>query len=101
MGLATGVVFTVLAHGKRSDGDNLCPGGQCPDSQSSQISSLNSDATTFGAVSIASYAVGGLALGGGIVLLLLQGEHAHRKDAAGLAVVPTVGPGTAGIAGVF
>jgi hypothetical protein len=101
VGLATGVVFSVLAHGKRTDGDNLCTGGVCPDAVAGQVGSLNSDATTFGQVAVASYVVGGVALAAGVVLQIVKGPHAAKSGGTGLHVAPTVGPGTAGIAGVF
>jgi hypothetical protein len=101
VGLATGVVFSVLAHGKRTDGDNLCTGGVCPDAVAGQVGSLNSDATTFGQVAVASYVVGGAALAAGVVLQIVNGPRAAKSGAAGMRVVPTVGVGTAGVAGVF
>ena len=73
----------------------------CPNGDASQLNGLNSDATTFGQVAVASYVVGGAALAAGIVLMIVQGHHGTRSDAAAFVVVPTVGPGTAGIAGVF
>jgi hypothetical protein len=95
VGLATGVVLTVLAHGKRTDGDNLCPNGMCPDAEASQIASLDSDATTFGQIAATSFIVGGVALATGIVLLIVRGHHAARSDTAHVLVLPT------GVAGVF
>ena len=107
VGLVSGAVFTVLAHGKRTDGDNLCTGGVCPDATASQVASLNSDATAFGQVATASYVVGGVALAAGVVLLLVNGDG-HKappttttSEGVHVQVGPTVGFGTVGIAGVF
>jgi hypothetical protein len=98
--LGLGAVFTVLAQGKRADGDKLCPGGMCPDPDAAQVSSLSNSATSFGEAALASYLVGGLATASGITLLLLHRHHASKGETRAV-VLPTLGPGTAGIAGVF
>jgi hypothetical protein len=101
VGLAAGVVLTILAHGKRADGDDLCPSGVCPDADASQIASLNNQATTFGEIATTAYIVGGVALAAGLIVLLAEGGHPSRTGAAHAIVAPILGRGTGGFGGVF
>lgn len=91
--LATGIAFSLVAHGKRVDGDALCPGGTCPASAADRVSTLNGQATAFGGAAIASYVVGGAGLASGVALLFLGRREPPRT--ARLVLAP--GPVPAGL----
>jgi hypothetical protein len=99
-GIAAGAVFTFIAHDKRTQGDQLCPGGTCPGSDHAQIASLDGDATTAGQIGVASFVVGGLAAAAGATLFVLRGRGATSTGkSARLIVAPWVGLGAGGVVG--
>jgi hypothetical protein len=96
-GLAVGAVFGAKTFSDKTTLRNECTGQRCPSSASGDISSANRDAT------VADIAVGaGAALiVGGVVLLLVHPSAPPPAPAAQASVVPSVGPGWAGLVGTF
>ncbi len=97
-----GAGFTVLAHGNRAR--TATPSARAalaPTPARPRVASLNSDATTFGEIAVASYVVGGIGVAAGIAILALRGHDAPSEKSARVVVVPAFGPGFAGVAGVF
>jgi hypothetical protein len=111
VGVGLGVYFAMTSHQKESDSSALCPGGTCTASSAqqasslhSQINSLNSDASTFGALSVTSFVVGGAAAAAGVALLVLSGRRGGAPAATttgAIEITPWAGPGSAGISGRF
>jgi hypothetical protein len=107
-GVVTGVVLALQSHQKASDSKALCPGGTCAasdaqqsDALHSQVDSLDSQATTFGQLSVTSFVVGGAAAATGVTLLLLQRHEAPVQASRRAPVHAWIGPGSAGLAGEF
>ena len=94
-GIVTGVIFGVLAAGKRSGLDGACPNKVCPSSQESNLDS----AKTFGWVSTIGFGVGIVGAAVGTVLLFTGGKT--EAQVRGVRVQPTLGLGNAGFAGSF
>ncbi len=94
-GIVTGVVFGVLAAGKRSDLDDACPNKVCPSSQESKLDS----AKAFGWVSTIGFGVGIVGAAVGTVLLFTGGKT--EASVRGVRVQPTLGLGSAGLTGSF
>jgi hypothetical protein len=97
-GVAVGTIFGVSALGKRSDLDSVCKDRACPDSSSSDISSLKTSST----VSTIGFVAGGVGLAGAAVLYLLGRPSKEHATTAGIVhVTPTVGPTSVGFVGTF
>jgi hypothetical protein len=99
-GLATGTVFMVQHASKSKEADDLCtlPGGECDASVKPKVKSLDDDAKkalTFGVVGLA---VGGAAIGTGILLLVLAPSGGSGQSAS---VTPWFGLNSAGVRGTF
>ena len=92
VGVAVGVVGSVLFIGKKSSLDSACTDGKCPATAQSDHDAYK----TYGLVSTIGLGVGVVGLGAGAALLLLSPAP---TDSA--RIVPVVGPGTAGIRGSF
>jgi hypothetical protein len=92
-GVAVGGIFGGLALAKQSDLDAGCKNRQCPPSSSGDISSLKSTSL----VSTIGFAVGGVGIATGVVLLMVRGSSS--KDAASIS--PYLGAGQAGLLGTF
>ncbi|HEX9296439.1 MAG TPA: hypothetical protein VF881_11400 [Polyangiaceae bacterium] len=103
VGLGLGTVFMLKASGKRTDADDLCnpgPTGQCSDqTKADQIHQLDSEADSATTVGIIGLVAGGVAVGGGVVLLVLS--SGSGSDSKGASIHPWVGPNSAGFAGRF
>jgi hypothetical protein len=113
-GIALGSIFGALALGRRSTLDNACsPKSNCPLESQPDIDSLH----TFATVSTVGFAVGGVGLATGLIVLLTSksqagGEvkSASSAPSAGRApdrpltkpsVTPFVGPRSFGFEGSF
>lgn len=99
LGLGAGTVFAIVSHGKRADGDELCPGGLCRVSDKSELEALDSQASLMGQLAIAGFAVGAAGVATGVTLLLLGRETPSPAKVG--SVTPWVGYGSAGVAGTF
>lgn len=94
-GLAVGATTGILALVRKSDVDDACTGSRCPASAQRDIDAFR----TLRTVSTVAYAGGALAAGVGVVLLLTAPDPPRRADSA--RITPWVGPGSAGVRGVF
>ena len=103
VGLGLGTVFLLQASGKRSDADGLCnlPNGGCPLSKKEEISNLDSDAKSASTLSVVGFAVGGVGVAAGVVMLLLASKSESTTTSAQTIVYPWVGIGSGGVAGRF
>jgi hypothetical protein len=101
VGVAVGSIFGGMVLSKKSSLDGVCKDKSCPPSAQSDIDSMNTSAT----ISTVGFAVGGVALGVGVVLLLVNKpsssaadtEHAPKRA----NLTPFVGPRSVGLAGSF
>ncbi len=91
VGLGVGTVFGVKAMSKASDASEICPQGQCREERGT---SLMDSARTSANVSNVAFAVGALALVGGVVVYLV--DKPKRAD-EGVAIATWLGPGQAGL----
>jgi hypothetical protein len=102
IGLGLGTVFLLQAGGKRSDADAICnlPGGGCPLDKKAEVDQLDSDAKSASTLSVVGFAVGGVGIAAGVVMLVMSGKS-QSSAAARPAVYPWVGVDSAGLAGRF
>ncbi|HEX7604808.1 MAG TPA: hypothetical protein VF316_24485, partial [Polyangiaceae bacterium] len=92
-GIASGIIFGVLALNKQSAADANCPAQAC----NPQGSAMIADAKAFATVSTISFVVGGVGLVTSVVLLLWKPGHTHTEA----RLLPVFGPGFGGLAGSF
>ena len=101
VGVAVGSIFGGMVLSKKSSLDSVCKDKSCPPSAQGDIDSMNSSAT----ISTVGFAVGGVALGVGVILLLVNKpsssaadtEHAPKRA----TLTPLVGPTSIGLSGSF
>jgi hypothetical protein len=99
-GLILGGVTGGLAMGAHSTLAGECPGGTCPTDKQSDLDSYH----LLGTLSTVGFAVGGVGVAAGVVLLLVQPKSDAAPPAAassGLSVTPVLGPGSIGAVGRF
>lgn len=97
-GVIAGAVTGAISWSKTSDIKDACVGNQCPDSRSVDIDS----AQTWATVSNVSFIIGAAGIGVGIVSLLTRSSKtADAPQPAAVSVVPSFGPGYAGLQGRF
>lgn len=97
-GVIAGAVTGAISWSKTSDIKDACAANQCPESRSADIDS----AQTWATVSNVSFIVGAAGIGVGIVSLLTRSSKtADAPQPAAVSVVPSFGPGYAGIQGRF
>ena len=96
VGLAVGAVMGAQAMGKNSESKEACQPAD-PDACTSAGAALRKDAFTLAHLSTASFAVGGAALVGGVVLLATAKTPSPAAVKSGLRAAPLVGPGLAGV----
>jgi hypothetical protein len=101
-GLVVGSIFGVVALGKKTSLDNACGPikSNCPVSAQGDIDSIHSAATG----STIGFAVGGIAAGAGLVMLLTS-KHSTTGDAkeqpTHASLHPFIGPSSLGLTGSF
>jgi tetratricopeptide (TPR) repeat protein len=95
-GVTVGTIFGVGALGKRSDLDNVCKDKACPDSSSSDISTLKTSST----ISTIGFIAGGVGLASAAVLYIV-GRPSRTETARGVRITPVAGPTSVGLAGQF
>jgi hypothetical protein len=98
VGTVAAAIGTVTGIVSLSDAGNLrnqCPGNRCAPALKGEVDSTK----TLGDVSTGAFVVGGVAAAAGGVLLLLVFRPTEASSAA--ALNPWVGPGGAGVEGVF
>jgi hypothetical protein len=96
LGISAGVATWMLALDKGADLDDTCPDRTC-DPTPENIDTLDAY-ETFRTATIISLVAGGVALGGGLAVLLTAPS---RKAARAQAIEPWIGAGSAGIRGAF
>jgi hypothetical protein len=109
-GIVAGAIFVGLRAGKVSDAEALrdtiaAKGGACVNgggsafaTDCSALFSATGTGDTFGTVALVSFIVGGAALGGMAVYLLLPESTSARPATTGMRVLPVIGPGGGGLA---
>ena len=102
VGIGLGTVFLLQSGSKRSDADALCnlPGGACPLDRKADVEKLDSDAKSASTLSVVGFAVGGVGIAAGVVMLVMSGKS-ESSSAARPAIYPWVGGNAAGVAGRF
>jgi hypothetical protein len=100
VGLAVGATFGLVALDRRASLQIACGGdaGACSASKS-QVDDIQSAARTASTVSTVSFIVGGVAVAGGVALVLTAPKRASSQAARrdGLRVAPAVGTGGGGM----
>jgi hypothetical protein len=102
VGVAVGSIFGAKVLSKKSSLDTLCKPDKshCPTSAQADIDSIRSAST----LSTVGFAVGGVALGAGVIMLLVSksSSSADAKSAPARATLsPIVGPTSIGLSGSF
>jgi hypothetical protein len=102
VGVGLGTVFLVQSMKKRSDANSICSlsNGGCPESRSSEVKQLDSDATSAGNLAVVGYAVGGVGLAAGVTMLLLSRPSTESPQKAAW-IRPYFAPNAAGLYGGF
>ena len=102
VGLGLGTVFLLKAGSKSSDADALCnlPDGACPLNKKAEIEALDDEAKSAATISVVGFAVGGVGIAAGVVMLLMSGGKSESA-AARPVVYPWVAGNSAGFAGRF
>jgi hypothetical protein len=98
-GLIEGVITGIVAISKHSTLKNDCnlPGGTCPATDSSAVSSYQ----TMGTLSTVGFVVAGVGAAAGTILILLSPKGSTSASVTGLRLVPYIGLGSAGASGTF
>jgi len=99
-GIAVGSIFGVMAFSSWSSAGIACgPGGpsHCSRASSGAVNSDHDRAVTDGTVSTVAFIAGGALVAAGVALFLTGGTHEHEARTP-LAILPSLGPGQAGIA---
>jgi hypothetical protein len=106
VGLGAGTVFAIQSANKRANADELngelpqrC-GTPCPasDPTAQQIASLDDEARSKQTLATVGFIVGGVGVAAGVTMYLLSRP---RKESANSAILPWIGPGSAGVVGRF
>ena len=103
IGVAVGSIFGAKVLSKKSSLDSVCKSGKtsCPPSAQGDIDSMRSAST----LSTVGFAVGGVALGAGVIMLLVSKSSSSSADAksapAHATVSPFIGPTSIGLSGSF
>ncbi len=92
VGIGIGALTGLVAISDKNKLEKACTNGKCPPTQQSAVNSYN----TMGTLSTVGFVVGGLALAGGIVLIVTA-----PKDPKAAFVSPYLAPGEAGLTGRF
>lgn len=91
-GLVVGSVFGLMAIMQASQQKTDCASADSCSNRGAALSD-HSSATTYGAVSTASFVVGGVLLAAGGILFFTAGRPDQPATTTGLVVAPSVGPG--------
>jgi hypothetical protein len=102
LGIGAGVLFTLQSSSKRSEVEEICPGGACTNlgrAEAENVEALNADAGSLQTLATVGYIVGGVGVATGVTLYILG----SGKENAGAAVTitPWVGVASAGVVGRF
>jgi hypothetical protein len=96
-GIALGSVFGLIAASKNADLERSCPAKVCPTSKQGTLDS----AKTMGWVSTIGFGAGFVGIALGAVLLVSQSGSRSRSSRDTFWIHPTIGLGSAGVAGAF
>lgn len=90
--LGVGIGLGVHSQSKRTNAENLCPGGVCPDAETlARAGPINDEAQQFGTPATVACVVGGVASATGLALVLFSLNDAPTKPGApatGLSLIP-------------
>jgi hypothetical protein len=102
-GLAAGTVFLVLNHSEQSDADGLCSKNECPLSKQGTINSDENSAKSDATLTWVGYGVGavGVLLGGALLWAGMRSSGSTSDQPTTTAVVPVIGPRSAGLRVAF
>jgi hypothetical protein len=96
-GVGVGSVFGLMTLSQKSQQQSACASStSCTSSGHAQALSDHSSGMTDGAIATAGFIAGGVLLVGGALLFFTAGHPSDSPSAAGLLVVPSVGPGGGG-----
>jgi hypothetical protein len=98
-GAVVGTVFVATNRSKRTQANDLCPGGLCPLADKAQIQSLDQQADSAATAAWIAFGAGGAAAAVGIVLLLTSGSG--KNKGASSRMLPWIGAGACGVSGEF
>lgn len=96
-GLILGGVTGALAIARHGELSDACPNGTCPPDQEDNLSSYH----TMGTLSTIGFAVGGVGLAAGAVLILTAPRATPREARRGAWIAPRLGLGYVGAEGRF
>jgi hypothetical protein len=103
VGVAVGSIFGAKVLSKKSSLDGVCKPDKahCPAGAQDDIDSMRSAST----ISTVGFAVGGVALGAGVIMLLVSKSSSSSADAksapAKASLTPLIGPTSIGLSGSF
>ncbi|MET0593369.1 MAG: hypothetical protein ABW133_11755 [Polyangiaceae bacterium] len=102
VGLGLGTVFLLQSSSKRSEADDICnlPGGNCPSNRRADVEQLDKDAKNASTLSVVGFAVGGVGIAAGVVMLLMSNKS-DSASASKPAIYPWVAGNSAGVVGRF
>ncbi len=105
VGVAAGALFVVQSSGKRKDADQAYAQCASPclesDPQAANVRSLDDKARNAKTLATVAFVVGGVGVATGVTLFVLSNKKSGAEGAGISSLRTWVGPGSAGIAGVF
>jgi len=97
-GVGVGSAFGLMALSEHSNQISTCPPTSCNAAQHAQAVTDHSNVSTNSTISTVAFAAGGVLIAGGVVLALTAPRGGEPRTAtSALLVVPSVGPGVAGM----
>lgn len=96
-GAIAGAITGILSLSKVHDLREACPGNRCPPSEQGEIHS----AQLLGTTSTIGFAVGGVGIAAGTVLLFIHPSGGQAPESTRGSIAPWIGPGSAGVTGRF
>jgi len=96
-GVIAGAITGILSLSKVHDLREACPANRCPPSEQGEIHS----AQLFGTTSTIGFAVGGVGVAAGTLLLFVHPFGGQAAESTRGSIAPWIGPGSAGVTGRF
>jgi hypothetical protein len=98
VGLVAGTVFALMRSSAISERDGICPSNRCTRDESNRIDDLTNRAKTDATLANVGFAVGGVALVGGVVLVLTAPRSQAAKATESVRIQPWGRARAAGVA---